>query len=176
MRALTLIVAVGLLGLAPPAARAQTYGDPYSLVDYWYRTYLRRAPDPGIAVWVDRLNRGTPPDQVLAGILGSPEYYGLAGSNPAGFITRLYADLFRRSPSSGELSYWMGRMYVENRDAVADEILIQNPGFWVGSGPPAAPPTIPVAPGSLSGRYGTWDRDRRPDWYRHHDIYDYRRP
>src|SRR4051812_31307536 len=152
MRAFTLVAAMGLLGLAAPTAHAQTYGDPYSLVGYWYRTYLNRAPDAGMAFWVDRLNQGVAPDKVLAGILGAPEYYSGAGSNPVGFITRLYTDLFRRVPSAAELNYWVGRLYIESREDVADELLIQNPGLWVAIGAPAAlpaPATLPpaVAPG-----------------------------
>jgi len=176
------MAAVGLLGLMPPVAQAQTYGDPNSLVDYWYRIYLRRAPDPGgTAFWVDRLNRGTPPDQVLAGLLGSPEYYASAGSTPVGFITRLFTDILQRQPSPVELNYWVGRLYVESREAVADEVLIQNPGMWVGTSATAAPPVTPtpplvVNPGARPGSYQNWSRDPRRDWYRYHDIHDYRRP
>jgi len=181
MRKLTTLITVGLLGMAPTTLRAQTYGDATLLVDYWYRTYLRRAPDPsGMAAWSEQLNRRIPPDQVLSGILGSAEYYGNAGSNPAGYVTRLYEDILRRSPSSSELSYWIGRLYVESRDAVADEILIQNPGLWVNTGAAVAPatttPPVIVTPGIRPVPYGLWNRDRRQDWYRHHDLYDYRRP
>lgn len=174
-----LILLAAVLFLMPaPAARAQVYGDPGSLVNYWYRTYLGRTPDPsGIITWVNALNQGQPPDAVLSSILGSDEYYQRAGSTPDWFIARLYADVVGRSPTPSELDFWVRRLYTEDRQAVADEILNQNPGVWVGTGPPVAtPPAVVVTPGLEYRRYDHWDRDRREDWDRHRNIYEYRRP
>jgi hypothetical protein len=182
MRYLVLLIAALFLSLEPSAAQAQTYGDPNSLVDYWYRTYLGRTPDPsGIVTWVNALNQGTPPDAVLASILGSDEYYQRAGSTPEGFISQLFNDLLHRSPRPGDLDFWVRRMYTEDRRAIAADILTQNPGVWVGSNavvtPPAGvAPNLVVTPGIEVGRYRDWDRDRRWDWDRHHDIHEYRRP
>jgi hypothetical protein len=72
-------------------------------------------------------------------------------------------------------------MYVENRQAIADELLTQNPGVWVGSGAVASPPVVVtpptvVTPGIEGNRYHAWERDRYRDWYRHHNVYEYRRP
>jgi hypothetical protein len=182
MRTLIVVAAVGFVGLAPSAAPAQTYGDPQSLVEYWYRTYLRREPDYSASVWVGTLQKGSPPDEVLAGILTSPEYYRIGGSTPAGFVTQLYSDLFGRRPTPRELNYWAGRIYTEeDRRTVAEEVLRQNPGVWVGSGAAVAPPAttvtppVVVTPGIRSPWYRNWERDRRWDWHRHHDIHDYRR-
>lgn len=176
-----LIIGVLFLCLASTGARAQTYGDPGSLVDYWYRTYLGRAPDPAWAVWVTQLNQGVPADQVLAGILGSPEFYNRAGATPAGFITLLYNYLLQRQPTPGELNYWVGRMYTQDRQTIADQLFLQNPGVWVGSNPAASPPAVVtppvvVTPGVEWRRYREWERDRHRDWDRHHHIYEYRRP
>jgi hypothetical protein len=174
MRHLVLISAAALL--------CQVYGDPNSLVDYWYRTYLGRAPDPaGLAGWTTQLNQGTPADAILAAILGSPEFYVKAGSTPEGYITLLYNDILRRSPSPTELGFWVRRMYTEDRPAIADEILTQYPGVWVGSSAAAIPPVavsppVVVTPGIDWRQHRDWDRDRRRDWDRHHDIHEYRRP
>jgi hypothetical protein len=181
MRRLILVFAAGLLCLAPSVARAQVYGDPSSLVDYWYRTYLGRAPDAGMATWVVQLNQGVPADQVLSGILGSGEYYSRAGSTPQGYITRLHQDILRRPPSPAELDFWVRRMYIEDRQAIADEILTQNPGTWVGTSTAVTPPTtvtppVVVTPGIEWYRHRDWDRDRHWEWDRHHDIHEYRRP
>jgi len=172
-----LITGAALLCLAPTAAQAQSYGDPNSLVDYWYRTYLGRAPDAAMAGWVAQLNQGTPADQVLAGILGSQEFYNRAGATPAGFITLLYNYLLQRPPTPGELNYWVGRMYIMDRQAIADSLLTQNPGVWVGLSPPAAvtPPVI-ITPRIEWRRHHEWERDRHRDWDRHHAIHEYRRP
>jgi hypothetical protein len=181
MRRLILVYAAAVLclaSLAPSAARAQPYGDPSSLVDYWYRTYLGRPADSGLTYWVNML-RTQPADQVLAGILGSEEYYARAGRAPEGFITQLYVDLLKRRPSPAELDFWIRRLYTEDRTSVADEMLTQNPGVWVGTGVGARPgvdvtPGVIVTPRIEYDRYRDWDRDRYGD--RHREIYDYRRP
>lgn len=182
MRCLVRISAVALLSLAPLAAWAQVYGDPNALVDYWYRTYLGRPPDPaGAAGWVNALNQGTPPDQVLAGMLGSAEFYSRAGSTPQGYITLLYQDILGRPPTVSELNFWVSRMYTQDRTTIADQILTQNPGVWVGASPVATPPvavppSVLVTPGLEWQRHRDWERDRHWDWSGHHGIHEYRRP
>jgi hypothetical protein len=186
---LLFIAAAILMCLLPSTARAQIYGDPSSLVDYWYRTYLGRAPDAsGLATWTSDLNQGQSPDDVLATILGSDEYYARAGSTPEGYIRQLLHDILKREPTPSELDFWVRRMYLEDRKTIADEILTQNPGVWVGSTnvttPPAVVTTPPVVvnppvvvtPGIDWGWHRNWERDRRPDWHWHRDIHEYRRP
>ena len=180
MRRFVLIAAI-LLFLVPSAARAQYYGDPNSLVDSWYRTFLNRAPDPtGITYWVNQLNQNNSTDEVLASLLGSDEYYTLSGSTPGGFITRLYNNILHRPPTPNELNYWVSQMYTADRQRIADQFLNQNPGVWVGSGPAQPPPAVvnpPVInPGLELNRYRDWDRDRHGDWNHHLDIHEYRRP
>lgn len=164
MRHLLFLGATLLVGLVPSVAPAQVYGDSNALVDYWYRTYLGRAPDPAMAGWVAQLNRGTPADAVLAGILGSDEYYGRGGSTPQGFVALLYNDIQGRPPTLAEVNYWVRRMYSTDRAGIADAILVQNPGVWV------RPRTVVVTPRR------DWERDRHGDWDRYHDIHEYRRP
>jgi hypothetical protein len=168
MRRFMLLAAAGLLLSNAPTAWAQVYGDNSGLVTYWYQRFLGRAPDAGMAGWVTALNQGQPPDQVLSGILGSPEFYTRAGTTPQGFISLLFTTVLQRSPTPAELNYWVGRMYTEDRQAVADEVLRQNPGVWITS---SAPP-----PGVERDRHWEWERDRHRDWDRRHDVYDYRRP
>ena len=180
----SLILALACFWLSPVAAQAQVYGDPNSLVDYWYRTYLGRAPDPGgLANWANELNQGVPPDQVLATILGSDEYYQRGGSTPQGFIGRLYSDVLGRAPTPVELNFWVQRMYVEDRIPLSQEILDQNPGVWVGSNAQTGaqvpgtqvlvPPTV-VTPGVPY--YRDWHRDGNRDWNHRNNVWDYRHP
>jgi hypothetical protein len=149
------------------------------LVDYWYRTYLGRPVEPeGLGHWLDALRR-QPADQVLAGILGSDEYYSRAGGTPEGFITRWCVDVLRRQPTPAELDFWVRRLYIEDRTTVADEMLVQSPGVWVGSDAGVRPgvdvrPGVIVIPRIEYDPHRDWDRDRYGD--RHRDIYDYRRP
>jgi hypothetical protein len=193
MRSLLLTFTAALFGLVPAAAWGQAYGDPNSLVTYWYQTYLGRAPDPGAATWINDLNAGLPPDQVLASILGSDEFYARAGSNPQGYITMLYEDILKRPPTPSELSFWVSQMYTEDRTTVAEQILTQNPGVWVGSGevitpsvtptpsvvvppPVTATPPIVVTPGIEHAHHAHWERERYANWNWQHGIHEYRRP
>jgi len=181
MRYFALIAAVAFLVLAPSAALAQGYGDPGSLVTFWYHKFLGREPDPNYGGWATGLAQGLAPDDVLAQFLASEEYYTRSGATPAGFVTRLYNDLLNRAPSSNELGYWLQQLalYNDRRD-VAYRILSQNPGVWVGSTvvTPPATVTLPVivTPGIERHWYRDGDRVRDWDWRRRHEIYEYRRP
>lgn len=72
-----------------------------------YGIYVGRPPTSG-----ESSNATT---QLLAGdtyslersIIGSPEYFSLAGSTNAGFVAKAYADVLRRAPSPSESSYWI---------------------------------------------------------------------
>lgn len=183
MRRLVLFAAAALLCLAPSAARAQTYGDPTSLVNYWYQTYLGRPGDGGMTYWVNHLQQGDAPDSVLAGILASDEFYQRAGNTPQGYIALLFNDILKRPPSANELNYWVGRMYTEDRQGIAEDLLTQNPGTWVGAGtvytpPPVVQPGVVVTtpPSVIYVPHDHWERDRHIDWAVHHDIHEYHRP
>ncbi len=181
MRRIALIVAIALLAVAPSTVQAQVYGDNTSLVNDWYQTFLGRPADPNAVIWVGELNSGTPADRVLATILSSDEFYRRAGRTPEGFITLLFTDLLQRPPTPAELDFWVRRMYTEDRATIADEILTQNPGVWVGATTVVTPPVtvtppVVVQPGIDWDWHHHWDRDRHWDWDRHHDIHEYRRP
>jgi hypothetical protein len=169
-----LLIASALLLLAPAFAKAQMYGDPNSLVEYWYNKYLGRPGDPAMATWVNSLNQGTPPDQVLTGILASDEYYRRAGATPQGFIARLYSDVLDQTPSAVDLDFWVRRMYTEDRPALIMEFLHQNPGVWVSSSPTVSSSVL-VNPPGVSVPF-LWRREWHNDWDRRHHIYEYRRP
>jgi hypothetical protein len=51
------------------------------VVDNLYATYLGRAPDPiGLAGWTNDLKQGASDQEVLAGIIGSNEYFQHIGA------------------------------------------------------------------------------------------------
>jgi hypothetical protein len=166
MRRILLFTAPALLCLAPfvPAQPPfPGWGDPVSLVDSWYRTYLGRSSlqDPYSSVWVSQLQGGTPAEAVLAAILASDEYYNRSGSSIQGFIQSLFRDVLGRQPTPGEFDFWMRRAYTGDRKDIAYQLLTQNPGRATIAAPPPPPPGIP-------------DRDRNR-WRDRYD-YDYRRP
>jgi hypothetical protein len=114
----------------PPWQQALPQGQAI-LVRNWYLRFLNREPDPqGLNGWTNALLQGSPPAQVLTGILGSQEYYQRAGSTPEGFVVMLYRDLFYRDPSNPELVHWARRMAFHGGPAVAYEILVRHPQAW----------------------------------------------
>ena len=150
MRRIVFVAALVVAVSWVPSARAQFFGDPNDIVFHWYRAFLRRDPDPaGARFWANRLRRGNDPNTVLAGILGSEEYYQRAGSRPDRFVVQLFVDLLGRTPTQREIDFWVRRQFTDSRQDVAFQVLSQNPGAWVGSF------RLPVR-----------DRDR---WYRDRD-------
>ncbi len=130
---------VALLAAAPASAQYDWYHEGYrqaypnqaeDLVRSWYRRYLHREPDPNRAAWVDALNSGQQPEAVLAGILGSTEYYDKAGGTPEGFVNRLFLDLTGRRPTPGELEHWVRRAAYGDRKDVAYALLMRYPQSW----------------------------------------------
>ena len=87
----------------PPGPKNYT-----ALVESWYQLFLHRPSDPaGLRDYVDRLRRGIAAEDVLAGFLGSEEYYKLYGSRDRAWVAALYADMLDRSPSRREIQGWM---------------------------------------------------------------------
>jgi uncharacterized protein YkwD len=100
------------------------------LVDGWYVTYLgRQAVNGEEQGWVVALCQGVSEEQVLAGILGSQEFYrhtarlAPAGTSDQSYIESLYALLLHRTPSAGEMADWLPALAAAGRDAVAASFL-----------------------------------------------------
>ena len=151
------LLAAGLL--APAQYRYHWYHEahrrayperPEELVRSWYEKFLNREPDPdGLATWAGAIRNGQPPEQVLAGILNSDEYYAKAGNSPEGFIETLFQDVVGRRPTDREFDYWVRRAYRESRTDVAYALLARYPQSWQ---------TEPYYPDSYRYDY------RRPTW------------
>jgi hypothetical protein len=107
------------------------------LVRSWYQRYLHRTPDPtGEELgWVDALRTGQPPEKVLAGILGSQEYFTNAGGTPEAFVRALFMDLTGRQPTFQELNYWARRLNYSNPTDVAYDLLTRYPQSFSGAQP-----------------------------------------
>jgi hypothetical protein len=164
MRYLYILTTAVLLAQSSPVS-AQAVGDPVALVDSWYWAYLGRTAlnDPGSAGWINLLRRGSPPASVLAGILGSPEYFNRVGGTMPAFISAIYRDVVGRPVTPGELRFWQRRAFTQSRRDIANEILAQNPGagMFVTLPSVVAPPTV-ASPGWSRDRWGRRNDFRRP--------------
>ena len=107
----------------PPVGTA----DPqYELVQSWYQRYLHRSGNVNeLSGWVTLLNRGSAPEEVEAGILGSDEFYNTHGGTPEGFVRGLFDDVLRRRPTPQEFQRWTleASRHLNRRARVAQDLL-----------------------------------------------------
>jgi len=136
-RVIILLAPLTLLLGALPGVEAQygRYGgagprDAQRTVARWYQRYLRRDMDPYSGSWVQALQQGQEPEQVLSGILGSDEYFQNAGGTPAAFVRRLYEDVTGRRPTPREEDTWVRQVYHRARSDVAYAVLTRNAQNW----------------------------------------------
>ncbi|MBX7166092.1 MAG: tandem-95 repeat protein [Pirellulales bacterium] len=75
-----------------------------NLIKSYFQKYLGRDIDNyGLGQFFTLMNAGWTEEQVLAFILGSPEYYAKHGGTTSGFTTALFADLLGRVPSATDV-------------------------------------------------------------------------
>jgi hypothetical protein len=74
-----------------------------------YLQMLHRPADPvGLSDFANALNTGARNQDVLVSLATSSEFWtNQAGQTDQGFVTALYTDVLRRSPSSADVSVWM---------------------------------------------------------------------
>jgi PKD repeat protein len=100
------------------------------LVRGWYLGYLGRAAAGGEEQgWVNALLAGAREEEVLAGLLGSPEFYARAQA-PAGagaaderFVQALYGLLLGRAAGASEAAGWAGALPALGRAGLAGALL-----------------------------------------------------
>jgi hypothetical protein len=103
------------------------------LVQSWYKHYLGRDAMNGEEQgWVNLLMQGQTEEQVLAGIVGSGEFFDRAqnlmssGTQNERFVQALYSTLLNRTASAGEVSGWVNALASAGRDGVASGFLGSN--------------------------------------------------
>lgn len=100
-------------------ASAEYRGD---LIDAWYSKFLGRSPaSTEVAFWQVVL-RSQSLEQVVADILGSPEYLGRSGGTTQGFLTAVYRDLLGRAPDPQGAGDWGADLSRASRTQVALDI------------------------------------------------------
>jgi hypothetical protein len=65
-----------------------------------YQLLLSRLPDPSSVFWVSMLDSGAPPESVVVGVEGCPEYLNDQ-------VTAMYNLYLRRTPDAGGAQYWL---------------------------------------------------------------------
>ncbi len=184
MKRILTIAAATLLVLGGTAsAHAQQYDGTTQVVQNWYRHFLGRDMDPsGVSFWVPRL-RSQPPQQVLAGILASDEYYNRNGGSPQGMVLGLYRDVLNRTElRQQDVDYWVNRMFqYGSRDTMIREflhdanvdVLALGAAPQIVTPPPVYAPPVQVQPPPVyltPPPYSPY-RPEPPRWLREHRYY-----
>jgi hypothetical protein len=109
---------VGVLHGVGRAAVARDFvsSDEYrsGLLNAWYQQYFGRSADSGgLSFWLQQMRQGLTLEQVQTALLVSPEYHQrvlteYAAYTSGAFIRGLYDDVLGRTPSDGEVNFWMG--------------------------------------------------------------------
>jgi uncharacterized lipoprotein YbaY len=76
-------------------------------ISQWYRQYLRREATPQeLSAWQAHLQAGRAPQDILAYILGSPEYFDRVGNSANPYLAEVLRALLGRQPSAAELQQY----------------------------------------------------------------------
>jgi len=102
-------------------------------IGQWYRQYLRReATSQELAAWQTHLQAGRSPQDILAYILGSSEYFDRVGNHRDPYLLEVYRNLIGRQPTAAELQQF-STQYQEyggaRTDFVRDVLRLQPNGL-----------------------------------------------
>jgi uncharacterized lipoprotein YbaY len=99
----------------------------------WYRQYLRRdATSQELSAWQNYLQAGKSPQDILAYILGSSEYFDRLGNQRDPYLAELFRTINGRQPTAAELQQFAAQyqQYGGVRtDFVRDALRLQPNGF-----------------------------------------------
>lgn len=78
----------------------------------FYIRYLgRQADEGGVQFWLNAMAHGVSENQVIAGMVGSAEFYTTqGGGSAAGFVEALYGNVLNRTASAAEINYHVARV------------------------------------------------------------------
>jgi subtilisin-like proprotein convertase family protein len=102
------------------------------LIKGYYRTYLTREASGGEEnAWVNAMLAGATEEDVISGILGSPEYFSHAPSIPGiggtssdtTFIRAVYTQLLNRDAGQADINIWTALIPTVGRQAMALAVL-----------------------------------------------------
>jgi uncharacterized lipoprotein YbaY len=96
-------------GASQPPATTYAVGQ-LEQIAQWYRQYLgRSASTQELAAWQAHLQAGRSPQEILAFILGSSEFYDRSGNQRDRYLSDVYRVLNGRAPTSYDLQQYVDR-------------------------------------------------------------------
>lgn len=89
-----------------------------------YRQALDRDPSSAdLAYWSPRLRAGEPVTRIASLVFGAPEFHTRAGGTDAAFVSALYDRILHRTPSSGDLAFWVDQLSRRTAGSVAADFM-----------------------------------------------------
>lgn len=87
------------------------------IIEQYYSDFLLRQADlQGLAYWRDQVwRRDGGPDNVIAGMISSAEFFQSSGGTNAAWATAIYERLLDRQPDPQGLTYWAGQLDEQSR-------------------------------------------------------------
>jgi hypothetical protein len=117
--------------------------DPIRLIDAWHRQFFGGpAPPSWAATWLTSMQNGATPDDVLANMLATDEFYNLSGGTLAGLVKTAFTRLVGREPNPQEFNYWLNQAAYGSRADFAYALIARYPPAGIGApgGPPGPVP------------------------------------
>lgn len=125
-------IQINLVRTTPSAPPSNAYAvGQLEQIDGWYRQYLGRpATSQELAAWQAHLQAGRSPQDVLAFILGSSEYYDRLGNQNSRYLAELYQTVYGRPPTALESQQFAAQYQQYNgaRSQFARDVLRLQPG------------------------------------------------
>lgn len=77
------------------------------IIEQYYQQFLLRQADPsGLAHWDQVWKQFGGPEEVIAGMISSPEFFQASGGTNSGWVSALYERLLNRTADAQGLQYW----------------------------------------------------------------------
>jgi hypothetical protein len=93
-------------------------------VNRLFQSYLGRNADPGgLAAFSAQLTSGATVQLVQSEIMGSDEYFQIAGSTNEGFVSQAYRDLLNRNPDAGGLTFYLNMLSTPSTATQRQEVI-----------------------------------------------------
>ncbi|HMC22690.1 MAG TPA: DUF4214 domain-containing protein [Thermoanaerobaculia bacterium] len=95
-----------------------------NLIVHYYNAYLHRAPTAMETLfWMPAFTAGITDEQLASQFVGSGEYFALAASSNAVWLSHVFNDVLGRSPTPADLSFFAAALATNSRTTIALTVL-----------------------------------------------------
>jgi hypothetical protein len=102
------------------------------IVSYYQRFLLRTPSSNEVSGWLSLMAQGESDEQIIAGFLGSPEYFqnpAKGNNNNTSWVNSIYQDLIGQPPTAAQLSQALTDLNTQSRSNVSYNDLLNTPTY-----------------------------------------------